>query len=173
MKLHRFYFDFTDIHGEDNSVYVYAYNEPEAKKHFDSHIVEEYGSHVGDYEVTNEGEIDFQTEDAFFDKYDVVESREESGFIEKDSDNWDFVTKFANDNPDNIWSVYDSGEIVCGLHLIDVNGYYITVQSGNTGETYGYYEGMVAQTMPFSPLQVLGRTPVFLKKDALYSIVVW
>ena len=144
MKLHRFYFDFTDIHGEDNSVYVYAYNEADAKKYFDSHIVEEYKSRIGDYDVTNEGEIDFETEDVFFDKYDIVESREDSGFIEKDTDNWDFITKFANDNPDKIWSVYDCGEIVCGLHLIDVNGYYITVQSGNTGETYGYYEGMVA-----------------------------
>jgi len=43
MKLHRFYFDFTDLHGEENSVYVYAYNEADAKKYFDSHIVEESG----------------------------------------------------------------------------------------------------------------------------------
>jgi hypothetical protein len=94
--------------------------------------------------MVDEGEIDFPTEDVFFDKYDVVKSREESGFIDKDNDNWDFITKFANDNPDKIWSVYDCGEIVCGLYLIDVNGYYITVQSGNIGEIYGYSEGMVA-----------------------------
>jgi hypothetical protein len=144
MKLHRYYFDFVDKHGEDNSVYIYAFNEADAKEYFDSHVVEEYESLISDFEMVDEGEIDFPTEDVFFDKYDVVESREESGFIDKNNDNWDFITKFANDNPDKIWSVYDCGEIVCGLHLIDVNGYYITVQSGNIGEIYGYSEGMVA-----------------------------
>ena len=144
MKLHRYFFDFVDLHGEDNSVYVYAYNEKDAKKYFDAHIIEEYKSRIGDYEIEDEGEIDFPTEDAFHDKYDIVESREESGFIDKNEENWDFITKFANDNPDKIWSVYDCGEIVCGLHLIDVNGYYITVQSGKIDEIYGYFEGMVA-----------------------------
>lgn len=143
-KLNRFYFDFIDLHGEDNSVYVYAYNEVDAKKFFDAHIVEEYNSRIGDYSVENEGEIDFPNEDVFFDKYDVIESREESGFIDKSDDNWEFIKKFANDNPEKVWSVYDSGEIVCGLHLIDVNGYYFTVQSGQLGEIYGYFEGMVA-----------------------------
>jgi hypothetical protein len=143
-KLHRYYFDFIDIHGEDNSVYVYAYNESDAKKYFNTHILEEYDTHIDDYEIEDEGEIDFPTEDLFFDKYDVVENKEESGFIEKDTDNWNFITKFSNDNPEKIWSVYDSGEIVCGLHLIDVNGYYITVQSGSAGETYGFFDGMVA-----------------------------
>ena len=144
MKLHRYYFDFVDKHGEDNSVYIYAFNETDAKEYFDAHIVEEYKSRIGDYEIEDEGEIDFPTEDAFHDKYDIVESREESGFIDKDEENWEFITKFANDNPDKIWSVYDCGEIVCGLHLIDVNGYYITVQSGKIGDIYGYFEGMVA-----------------------------
>ena len=144
MKLHRYYFDFVDKHGEDNSVYIYAFNEADAKEYFDSHVVEEYESLISDFEMVDEGEIDFPTEDVFFDKYDVVESREESGFIDKNNDNWDFIKKFANDNPDKIWSVYDCGEIVCGLHLIDVNGYYIPVQSGNIGEIYGYSEGMVA-----------------------------
>ena len=144
MKLHRYYFDFVDKHGEDNSVYIYAFNEADAKEYFDSHVVEEYESLISDFEMVDEGEIDFPTEDVFFNKYDVVESREESGFIDKNNDNWYFITKFANDNPDKIWSVYDCGEIVCGLHLIDVNGYYITVQSGNIGEIYGYSEGMVA-----------------------------
>ena len=144
MKLHRYYFDFVDKHGEDNSVYIYAFDEADAKEYFDSHVVEEYESLISDFEMVDEGEIDFPTEDVFFDKYDVVESRAESGFIDKNNDNWDFITKFANDNPDKIWSVYDCGEIVCGLHLIDVNGYYITVQSGNIGEIYGYSEGMVA-----------------------------
>ena len=144
MKLHRYYFDFVDKHGEDNSVYIYAFNETDAKEYFDSHVVEEYESLISDFEMVDEGEIDFPTEDVFFNKYDVVESREESGFIDKNNDNWYFITKFANDNPDKIWSVYDCGEIVCGLHLIDVNGYYITVQSGNIGEIYGYSEGMVA-----------------------------
>ena len=143
-KLHRYYFDFIDLHGEDNSVYVYAYNENDAKKYFKAHILEEYNTRIDKYEIEDEGEIDFPTEDLFFDKYDVVRNKEEGCFIEKDTDNWDFITKFANDNPEKIWSVYDSGEIVCGLHLIDVNGYYITVQSGNAGEIYGYYEGMVA-----------------------------
>ena len=144
MKLHRYLFDFVDLHGEDNSVYIYAYNEEDAKKYFDAHIIEEYKSRIGDYEIEDEGEIDFPTEDAFHDKYDIVESREESGFIDKNEDNWEFITKFADDNPDKIWSVYDCGEIVCGIHLIDVNGYYITVQSGKIGEIYGYFEGMVA-----------------------------
>ena len=144
MKLHRYYFDFVDMHGEDNSVYVYAYNMKDAEKYFDSHFSREYKSSISDYNIDDEGEIDFPTEDEFFDKYDIVESREESGFIEKNSDNWDFITKFANDNPDKIWSVYDCGEIMCGLHVIDVNGYYITVQSGNLDEIYGYSEGMVA-----------------------------
>ena len=144
MKLHRYYFDFVDKHGEDNSVYVFAYNDKDAKTYFDTHILEEYGTPITEFEMDDEGEIDFPTEDVFFDKYDVVESREESGFIDKNNDNWYFITKFATDNPDKIWSVYDCGEIVCGLHLIDVNGYYITVQSGNIGEIYGYSEGMVA-----------------------------
>ena len=144
MKLHRYFFDFVDLHGEDNSVYIYAYNEEDAKMYFDAHIIEEYKSRIGDYEIEDEGEIDFPTEDAFHDKYDIVESREESGFIDKNEDNWEFITKFADDTPDKIWSVYDCGEIVCGIHLIDVNGYYITVQSGKIGEIYGYFEGMVA-----------------------------
>jgi hypothetical protein len=144
MKLHRYYFDFVDSYGEDNSVYVFAYNDKDAKTYFDTHILEEYGTPITEFEMDDEGEIDFPAEDVFFDKYDVVESREQSGFIDKDSDNWEFITKFANDNPDKIWSVYDCGEIVCGLHLIDVNGYYITVQPGQAGEIYGYSEGMVA-----------------------------
>lgn len=141
-KLHRYYFDFIDLHDEDNSVYVYAYNENDAKKYFKAHILEEYNTRIDKYEIEDEGEIDFPTEDSFFDKY--VLNRDKGCFIEKDTDNWDFITKFANDNPEKIWSVYDSGEIVCGLHLINVNGYYTTVQSGNAGEIYGYYEGMVA-----------------------------
>ena len=30
MKLHRYYFDFVDKHGEDNSVYIYAFYETDA-----------------------------------------------------------------------------------------------------------------------------------------------
>lgn len=144
MKLHRFYFDFVDIHNEENSVYVYAYNEKDAVKFFKAHIAEEYNSSIEEYTLEDEGEIDFPEEDVFFDKYDVIESREQSGFIDKSDDNWEFIKKFANDNPDKIWSVCDCGEIICGLHFIDVNGYYMTVQSGELNEVYGYFEGMVA-----------------------------
>ena len=63
MKLHRYYFDFVDSHGEDNSVYVFAYNEKDAKKYFDTHILEEYDTPITEFEMDDEGEIDFPAED--------------------------------------------------------------------------------------------------------------
>lgn len=142
MKLHRFYFEFTDSNNEDVSYYVYAYTLPEAKEHFTLHVIDEYKTPVT-FEVTDEGEIDFPTEDEFFEKYNVLEvDGVEGGFLDK-HDNWDAIKAINESEPNNIWSVYDSGEIVCGLYQIDVLGYYVTDTPGQENERYGFFDGLV------------------------------
>lgn len=143
MNLHRFYFEFTDSNDEDVSYYVYAYNLQEAKDHFTFHVIDEYKIPV-DFTVEDEGEIDFPTEDQFFEKYKVLEiDGIEGGLLDK-HDHWDIIKAISEKEPNNIWSVYDCGEIICGVHIIDVLGYYVTEQPGTEGEIYGYFDGLVA-----------------------------
>ena len=76
----------------------------------------------------------------FFTKYTFEEEYGDDGFLEKYPKNLRLVQAFYDSLPNCIWSLYDSGEIICGYHFIDVIGYYITQQEGVAGETYVDYD---------------------------------
>jgi len=137
-KLHRFYFP------EPEPIYVTAYNLTDAIKYYKEEVKSEYRIVLPDntdIEVTDEGELPYDTIDVWEEKYNV-ESYDGETLLDK-HDYWTMVQKIFNETPGRVWSSYDSGEIVCGMHTVDVIGFYITETEGFIGEIYGHYEGSI------------------------------
>lgn len=134
MQLNRYYFD-----NEDESYYVYAYTPESATEYF-----KDNKGDISSYVMTLDGVSELPTTDEFFDKYETISYMDDDyDFMHDKHDFWKLAQEMHSRNPGCVWSFYTSGEIICGIHTIDVLGFYFTTKPGQIDEAYGYYEGLV------------------------------
>jgi hypothetical protein len=128
------------------SFYIYALSQDEAKHFLSKMFADCYKITLKNIQLDDEGVLDFDDIDTFETKYSLVPNPKysESFFYDK-WDDWNYVLEVENTSPGTVWSIYDSEEVVCGFHTVDVYGFYITKTPGEKGETYGHFRGEVRQ----------------------------